>query len=206
MLRQNKSKSPTNFIDLRNSRKKNRSQQLIQDILPPKFRKRWFYSLSVIKRLSKTQISVGVIVLVLLIFIFIKLFIPPYNPVPKSIRQAVNFQVYYPNPDRLPIGYTLDESSFSSGNNAVLYSVSYGGKQKLIFTEQLKPSATELQNFDTSVIPLNTSLETNIGKATIGAARGETLVSLPTTGSTWIIMTGPYATPQNQLKQVLEAF
>jgi hypothetical protein len=128
------------------------------------------------------------------------------SPVPKAIRQSVDFPVYYPDPKKLPSGYTLNLSSFKTPiKNGVTYSVSYGNGKQLVFSVQPKPSPAELQTFDGNYLPLKTTYQTPVGQAEIGAYNLKTLVSLPTSSSTWIIITAPPNINQGQLKQVLSS-
>jgi hypothetical protein len=133
----------------------------------------------------------------------------PASPVPAVVSRAVSFPVYYPDRAKLPVGYTLDLNSFKTPvKNGVTYSVSYGN-QKLVFSLQLKPSNNELESFKTNYIPLRIDYQTPIGLAEIGAYNNhgnvQTLISLPTKTNTWIIITGPYDTNQDKLKQVLSS-
>jgi hypothetical protein len=132
------------------------------------------------------------------------------SPVPKNIQSAVSFPIYYPDQKKLPTGYTLDLQSFKvPQKNGVAYSVDYGLSQKLIFSVQPKPSNAELESFNASYIPLRNDYQTPVGKAEIGAYNShgvlESLISLPTNGSTWLIITAPYNVNQDQLKQVLQS-
>lgn len=133
------------------------------------------------------------------------------SPVPESIRKSVSFPVYYPDPKKLPAGYTLDTNSFKNPvKNGVTYNVNYGGG-RVVFSVQAKPSATELDSFTASYIPLNNIYQTPVGQARLGAYNNggkiatETLVSLPTDKNVWIIVTAPYNINQDQLKEVLSS-
>lgn len=132
------------------------------------------------------------------------------SPVPAYITQKVNLPVYYPDQSQLPAGYIFDVSSIKSPlAQGVTYTVSYGQGQKLVFSLQPKPSDNELDSFVANYIPLNNDIQTKLGQAKLGAysSKGvtQTMVSLPTLGKTWIIVTGPYNTDQNNLKQVLNS-
>lgn len=137
-------------------------------------------------------------------------FLRPKSPVPSKIAKAVDFPVYYPDPKKLPAGYTLDTTSFKNPvSNGISYSVDYGNGQKLVFSLQDKPSSSELQDFNSNYIPLHNDYKTPVGQAELGAYNNhgttESLISLPTNGKTWIIITAPYNTDQTKLKQVLSA-
>jgi hypothetical protein len=132
------------------------------------------------------------------------------SPVPKAVAQAVNFPIYYPDPKKLPAGYSLNSSSFTVAvKNGVSYSVSYGNGKKLVFSVQTKPSDAELQTFNSSYIPLRIDYQTPVGQAEIGAyndhGKVETLVSLPTNTNAWIVITCPYDINQADLKQILSS-
>jgi hypothetical protein len=131
------------------------------------------------------------------------------SPVPKSLVRAVTFPIYYPNQRKLPKGYVLNTSSFTSPQKGiVIYSVSYGNK-KLIFSTQKQPSDDDIQGFYANYIPLRNKMHTTLGQAEIGAYGSggnlKTVVSLPTYKGTWLIITAPYDINQNQLKQVLNS-
>jgi hypothetical protein len=129
--------------------------------------------------------------------------------VPAGLQQRVSFPIYYPDPKKLPAGYTLIPSSFhleGSNSEAVLYTVSYSGNKKLVFTIQQKPSSHELANFVKLYIPVHRIVATVAGIATVGSINQQTVVSLPTDTKAWILVTGPsdlYGT--DQLSQVLKA-
>lgn len=132
------------------------------------------------------------------------------SPVPKAISQAVSFPIYYPDSSKLPPGYRLSTASFTKPvNNGVSYSVVYDSGKKLVFSIQKKPSDNELESFKSNYIPLRIDYETPIGTAEIGAYNNhgdiQTLVSLPTKLDAWIIVTAPYDTNQDKLKQVLKS-
>lgn len=124
------------------------------------------------------------------------------SPIPKSIQKAVNFPIYYPDPKKLPAGYSLDINSFSTSGQAVVYQVN-NGSTKLVFSLQQKPSDQALQQFYTQHIPLHTTVQTVVGTATIGAIGTQTVVSLPTAKGSWILITAPGNYDQNKLKSIL---
>jgi hypothetical protein len=126
------------------------------------------------------------------------------SPVPKNISQSVSFPIYYPDPKKLPAGYTLDLRSFNAPvKNGVTYWVTYGKGNKIVFSIQQKPSSEELQTFNGNYLPLKISYQTPVGLAEIGAYNLKTLVSLPTNSSTWVIITAPPNIDQGQLEQIL---
>src|SRR5579884_1825970 len=59
------------------------------------------------------------------------------SPVPKNVRTAVNFDIYYPQPKKLPAGFRLDNSSFKLAQaGVVLFSVKRPDGSSLIFSEE----------------------------------------------------------------------
>jgi hypothetical protein len=131
--------------------------------------------------------------------------------VPKAIAAGVNFPIFYPLQSKLPVGYTLNRNSFKRPiQNGVTYTVSNSMGQQLVFSLQQKPSANDLQNFQTNYIPLHNIFLTSNGQALLGAyntkTNTETLVSLPIdNANTWIVLTAPYNINQSQLHQVLNS-
>lgn len=126
------------------------------------------------------------------------------SPVPQNIKQAVSFPIYYPDAKKLPAGYTFNPASFSTGSGAVEFTVTNGG-QKIAFTEQAKPSAQDLQNFASSRIPLHININTPVGTALLGAIGNNSVVSLPTNGSTWLLAFAPSNLSQTSLEAVLNS-
>lgn len=128
------------------------------------------------------------------------------NPVPAVVRAGVPFPVYYPAAGKLPAGYTLDASSFSAGNQAVVYRVSYGAGKQITFSVQQKPSASDIQSFYKTHLPLHNDVATSVGTAAVGVLNNQVFVSLPThDDSAWLLATAPLDIDQAKLKQVLEA-
>lgn len=127
------------------------------------------------------------------------------DPVPLAIRQRVSFKVYFPEPANLPPGYTLDTRSFAIVSNVILYTVTSNNNQHLFFSVQPKPSASALQNFYKSHMPLTISVSTSVGTAAIGVLNNETVGSLPTNTDAWVIVTAPLNMNQNQFKRILQS-
>lgn len=129
----------------------------------------------------------------------------PQSLVPEQIRRSVPFAIYYPDPAKLPAGYHLDTNSFSTGNQAVLYTVKYAHNQHIVFTVQAKPSEADLKTFYANRLPLRTEVSTAVGTAAIGALGNQTIASLPTTGAAWLIITAPPDLKPGVLEQIIKA-
>lgn len=163
------------------------------------------------RRLNLRWTALAVIILVLVsvaTYYFIKSRASSNSlPYPISAQTAglLGYAIYYPNQKLLPPGYTLNRNSFYDSDQAILYTVSYGNNQKIVFSDQAKPSIGAIESFYQKNIPLNLTYQTNIGTATIGAIKNQTLVSLPTDTNAWLLITAPNDINQNQLNQVLKS-
>lgn len=127
--------------------------------------------------------------------------------VPKKVQDNVPFSIYYPK--SLPSGYRLDQDSFRlAEEGVVLFSVSYGEGNDIVFSEQQQPSSGEMDKFVNSYIPLNTPLELPLGHAKVGAYGSapniRTAVSLPVQDGPWIIATAPSDMSRDDLIKILE--
>jgi hypothetical protein len=120
-------------------------------------------SLSILKlaqsRLKRFPMSmgsmfiIGIIAGMVLIAVLVALLVhrpQPVTPTPAfitpSLQSAVNFNIYYPDPSKLPAGFELVQNSFSASHEAVLYTVAFGNNQHLIFTLQKEPSTKDIDN------------------------------------------------------------
>lgn len=130
---------------------------------------------------------------------------PQATIVPASIRQQASFPIFYPDPQKLPGGYSLDKTSFSGNAQAVVYSVTYDTNKKIAFTVQQKPSDSELKAFYANQIPLRQEVKVPAGTAVIGVLNNQTLVSLPTETNAWLLITAPLDINQEQLQEVIKA-
>lgn len=123
--------------------------------------------------------------------------------VPKNISRQLSFPVYYPDPKKLPAGYTLDTASFTSPEQGVvLYAVNYHGG-KLVFSLQQKPSSADLEAFNQQRIPIHIEFTTKLGKAELGIIGNQAVVSLPTKDNLWIIVTGPQVLRERDIAPVI---
>jgi hypothetical protein len=128
--------------------------------------------------------------------------------VPKAIQGSVPFSIYYPA--NLPAGYKLDAESFRLAEpGVVLFTVTYGEGRDIVFSQQKRPSSSEMDKFIDSYIPLNTPLDLPLGEARIGAygtaPNIRTAVSLPIHGGPWIIATAPSDINRDDLIKILES-
>jgi flagellar basal body-associated protein FliL len=129
------------------------------------------------------------------------------DPIPLSFQKAVSFKVYYPDISKLPMGYSIANNSYSlPAKNVLVYAINYSNGRHLDVSLQTKPSSTSLKEFISVHMPLNKTLKTPIGEATIGVINNQAVASLPTRSNTWIILSGPLQNNQAQLQQILISF
>jgi hypothetical protein len=127
------------------------------------------------------------------------------GPIPSKYTSSVTFPVYYPLASKLPSGYYLNKASYSlPAKDVLVYSIDFSNNQHLDVSLQQQPSLFNLNQFIKQHMPLNNSISTTVGKATIGDVNNHTVVSLPT-NNTWIIVSGPINTSQTNLQQVLNS-
>ncbi len=194
----------------------------IMDIIPPKrepksWRRLWrdfkTLSLGAIKKNKVPVLILGLSIIILLIALRVS-FHPASQKssnntlsiVPANIKAAVNVPIYYPDPKKLPAGYTLDTNSFKKINDqAAGYVVTYDNGKRLVFTVQAKPSADEIDEFYKNQMPLHFSIDTGVGKAAVGVINNQTVASLPTNDKSWLLIAGPTDVNQDQLKQILKS-
>jgi hypothetical protein len=129
-----------------------------------------------------------------------------HSPVPKSIAKQVDFPVYYPDQKKLPGGYSLNTTSFTSPDKGVVvYSVQYGQNDKLVFSEQPKPSNAELDNFNKQRIPIHVEFTTKFGKAELGIIGQQAVVNVLLKDNVWVIITGPQTLREKDVSPVIAA-
>lgn len=132
------------------------------------------------------------------------------SPVPVSVAQAVNFPVYYPDRQRLPAAYTLDNSSFRQAQpGVVIYSIKSPGSQSLTVSEEEQPAGSVITDFIKNYIPLHDSVSTSFGEAQVGAygkaPNLQTVASLPIKNGPWLIITASSDIKQTDLTQILQS-
>jgi hypothetical protein len=126
----------------------------------------------------------------------------PY-PISKQTAGLLGYDIYYPDQKLLPSGYKLDKNSFYDSDQAIIYKVTYGNNQTIVFSDQTKPTESQIQYFYSQKIPLHTSFTTPVGTAVLGAINGKAVVSLPTNSNSWLLINAPSDINQNDLKKVI---
>jgi hypothetical protein len=127
------------------------------------------------------------------------------SAVPYGIRQRVDFTIYYPDNNKMPAGYRYNPSTLHATKNAADYAIDKDGTQLFAVTIQSKPSAAALQTFYTHNLPLSTIIVTPIGTANVGTINLQSVISLPTNGNSWLILTTPQPIQTATLTKILNA-
>lgn len=144
---------------------------------------------------GRYALLIGGVVLTLFLVIFLSG--TSTSPILKSVSSAVAFPVYYPDPSRLPAGYTLNTSTIEVVKpGVVILNVSVPGrKQNIVFSEEVKPSLATINSFLADYIPLHVSFNSPFGSANVGAYNDgngiRSVISLPINNGPWIIATAP---------------
>ena len=118
------------------------------------------------------------------------------DPVPASIRQAVNFPVYYPA--QLPMGAYIDKKSFSESQGVVVFTVVYDTNKRLVFTEQAPPPDYDYQSLQGDAKKMSSS----IGDAYAGALGNNTAVTIHN-DKAWVIIGIPSEIDTSKLQTIL---
>jgi hypothetical protein len=190
-----------NFTDLRAIKpNSNHVQNVIQDIVVPvvkrKLRPRWNPGF---------QIRTVALVLICLLAVSATIFslVHHTSPISEVIKKQVKFDVYYPDPTKIPAGYSVDYSDISVTPQALIYTINGPALLKLFVSEQTKPPEVQLHYFYTNQMQLHTDVKTNVGTAAVGAIRAQTVVSLPTNTNTWLLISANHSETAASLRQIL---
>lgn len=123
------------------------------------------------------------------------------SPIPANIRASVNFPLIYPT--KLPSGYHLDNTSFSSSGGVVLYSAQNGPGNKIAFTVQQRPSGFDFNNFYKQGLTDPSTFDTSLGQAALGTANGRPLGSLLTDTSWLLVSSASKSVQSDDLRLIL---
>lgn len=133
------------------------------------------------------------------------------SPIPKSILASAKFPVYYPDTSQLPAGFSLNQKSIQYINpGVVIFLISYQHKQSIVVSEEVKPQASVINQYNSDYIPLHITFPTSMGQAILGAYNDgknglRSVVSLPINNGPWLIATAPGNISHAQYEQVIES-
>lgn len=122
--------------------------------------------------------------------------------IPESINKELRFAPYVPS--WLPNGYSVDVASYSVEGQALIFSaVSARNKEKVVFSEQAIPKDFDMNSFYDNMMKETTRLENTPYATVLGEARnGGQKVASMIAGDTWVIMTLPKDSSDNDVRQL----
>lgn len=126
---------------------------------------------------------------------------PPVLSIPAAIAEKTLFPVY--TLSKLPPGYSLNQRSFTTKDEALIFSLTKGN-DSLVFAEQAKPKDFDLPAFYQKQLHDTKNLQSVANPSVIGTLEnGNKLLSVMT-DSTWLLITATPATPEDDLRFVAE--
>lgn len=127
------------------------------------------------------------------------------SPIPVDIQSGATFPLYYP--DALPEGYSIDNSSFSLSDAALIFSISYSdGKKKLHVSEQPKPITLNLDEFYAKRFISPETSFTAGNRIVVGSLASVKTASVVYDDVTWILIKAPNGIEQETLRQIAGSF
>ena len=116
------------------------------------------------------------------------------GPIPRSIRQASTFTLYYPA--TLPKGYVLQSQSVRGDTGIVFYVLANDKRQVNVSQQPLPPNPPNINSLSGF-----SKLETTAGKAAIGA-NGSSPTVIVLSNTTLITINGSPGTPQDVVANI----
>lgn len=107
------------------------------------------------------------------------------DPTPSSVKGSVSLPVYYPQ--NLPVGFTVDEKSYSVSGEVVSFHAVNDSGDKILFTVQPRPSTFDYQTFYQKGLAGTVQFSTPAGQAAIGRAQ-DRLVGNLVTDVSWVLI------------------
>lgn len=110
------------------------------------------------------------------------------NPIPKSARKGLTFQLYYPT--RLPDGYYVKEDSFENKDGSLIFYIMTPDNKAVGVSEQPLPTGVTLPQANNGPVkvPGEADFVSNIGHAHISLEGKNYVSETVTQGGVWIIM------------------
>lgn len=107
--------------------------------------------------------------------------------VPANITSQAEIPILYP--EKLPTGFRLVKSSFNINNgNIIGYYVQNAAGNRIVFTNQAKPSNFDYEKFYTTGLSNTNRFNTALGSGAVGTTNGRIFGSF-TTSKSWVIAT-----------------
>lgn len=120
---------------------------------------------------------------------------------PKSVSNQIEFATFLPN--KPPSGYSIDESSYTITNEALIVKVNTPQNKTVLFSQQPEPGSFDISGFH-DILKDKQSVETPYGTAYIGKSENTKVGSLVTAGS-WVFLSAPPDTDSEILKTLLKS-
>lgn len=110
------------------------------------------------------------------------------NPIPKSARKGLTFQLYYPT--KLPAGYYVKEDSFENKDGSLIFYIVTPDNKAIGVSEQPLPTGVTLPQSSSGPIkvPGEADFVSAIGHAHISLEGKNYVSETVTQGGVWIIM------------------
>lgn len=110
------------------------------------------------------------------------------NPIPKSARKGLTFQLYYPT--KLPAGYTVKKDSFENKDGSLIFYILTPDNKEVGVSEQPLPSGVTLPQSNSGPIkvPGEADFVSAIGHAHISIEGKNYVSETVTQGGVWIIL------------------
>jgi hypothetical protein len=108
--------------------------------------------------------------------------------IPASIKSSVDYPLLYPS--KLPPGYKIVTSSFTSANDAVVFEADSQSSDKIAFSIQKRPPTFDFPSFYKQGLGNATPFSTDIGEAAVGTVSGKPIGSFITDKS-WMLVSSP---------------
>jgi len=109
-------------------------------------------------------------------------------PIPGKVQAAAAYPVLYPS--KLPAGYTLKNTSFSTSQDAIIYEADNASGGKIVFSVQSRPANFDFPAFYQHGLGGARPFQTPDGQAAVGTANGGLLGSFVSSTS-WALVTSP---------------
>lgn len=131
---------------------------------------------------------VGIIVAIIAgLFFFTDLF--QKNPIPKNIRESVDFATYYPKD--LPEGYAINTKSFELKGNVLIYIIQTPDHKSVSVSQQRVPDGFDFESFQTDILKDRRTIETDRGTIAYSGRLESTHVTSVRDQNTWILLSAP---------------
>jgi hypothetical protein len=118
---------------------------------------------------------------------------------PASIKGGVHFTYFLP--DKLPVDYAVQPSSYSYEQGVLIYRVTGPQHVTILVSQQPEPTNFDVGHFQ-SIFKNKLGVETPYGKAYVGTSENTRVGSLDTAGS-WLLMSAPPATNPQIFETIL---